>query len=133
MGIEPRRIDLLYPELSYQIVGVLFETHRELGNRHPEKYYQRAVAVGLAKRSIPFIREAPVELKLGGVLIGKYAIDFMIADKILLELKTVQRFTNSDFRQVDGYLRAMNKELAILANFRTKDLTYKRILNPLLK
>ncbi len=39
--------ELVYPELSYKIVGILFEIHTQLGNRYQEKYYQRAVAVKL--------------------------------------------------------------------------------------
>lgn len=133
MGGNLRRGDLLYPELSYQIVGILFEVHRELGNRYQEKYYQRAVADGLRQCAIPFREQVPVKLSFKSVLVGRYFVDFLVSDKIILEIKAVSRLTLSDYHQVDGYLKALNKELGIIANFRSHDLTFKRVLNPTIR
>lgn len=129
--MEPklRRNDLLYPALSYQIVGVLFEVHRELGNRYQEKYYQRAVANGFRQCGLPFCEQVPVNLSFKSVPVGRYFVDFLINDKIVLEIKAVSRFTLSDYRQVDGYLKALRKELGIIVNFRSHDLTFRRVLN----
>ena len=50
-----RRQDLLYPELSFKINGVLFDVFKQLGGNHQERYYQKAVAAGLAEESLPFL------------------------------------------------------------------------------
>jgi GxxExxY protein len=61
--------------------------------------------------------------------IGKFFLDFLIENKVVLEVKTVDRLKPKDFKQVLAYLTANNLELGILVNFRTDKLTYKRILN----
>lgn len=120
---------MIYPELSYQIVGILFKIHSDLGNRYQEKYYQRAVEVSLKRQHIPYKKELPVPLSFENHKIGKYFLDFLIDEKVILELKTVAFFHRKDFQQVSAYLKAKHLKLGILANFKTPSLTYKRILN----
>lgn len=120
---------LVYPELSYKLVGILFEIHTELGNRYQEKYYQRAVEVKLKNNKISYKKEINVDLKIDGENIGKYFLDFLVDNKVILELKTKPLFTTNDFRQVKAYLKAFNIKLGLLVNFYGKSLEYKRILN----
>lgn len=121
--------ELVYPELSYKIVGILFNVHTELGGKYQEKYYQRAVEVALKEAGISYKKELEVPLAFNGAKIGKYFLDFLIEDKVILELKATPRFNRDDFRQVMAYLRAKRLKLGILANFRGDKLTYKRVLN----
>lgn len=120
---------LVYPQLSYKIVGVLYKVHSELVGSYQEKYYQRAVKIALKNESISFEREIAVDLTYKGNKIGKYFLDFLVEDKIILELKTKPRFAKEDFRQVRAYLKAKKLKLGILANFRGNKLIYKRVLN----
>ena len=128
-NIELMSSKLVYPELSYRIVGILFEVHTSLGNRYQEKYYQRAVAIKLNKNNISYKREIPVDLFIDEEKIGKYFLDFLIDDKVVLELKAKKCFSKHDYRQVRGYLKATNLKLGILANFYGESLEYKRVLN----
>jgi len=121
--------ELIYPELSYTIVGILFKVHSKLGGKYQEKYYQRAVEIALKEVGLSFEKEIAVDLSFEGKKIGKYFLDFLIDDKIVLELKATPRFNRQDFRQVSAYLKAKNLKLGILANFRGDKLQYKRILN----
>lgn len=123
--------DLVYPELSYAIVGILFKVHTNLGGWYQEKYYQRAVEVALKGQKIIFDKELLVDLSFDGEKIGKYFLDFLIEGKIILELKAKPQLSREEFRQVRAYLKAKNLRLGILANFRGERLVYKRILNPL--
>ena len=125
--------DLIYPELSYQIMGVLFRVHRKLGNSYQEKYYQRAVEVGLKKEKIPYKREVLVRLSYADEQIGRYYLDFVIDGKIALEIKTVPSLKQEYLKQVLAYLDATNLKLGIVANFRTNRLTYRRLVNPRVK
>lgn len=122
--------EIIYPDLSYKIIGILFKIHSELGNKYQEKYYQRAIAIELQKNNIDFKKELKVDLTYAGEAIGKYFIDFLIENKIVLEIKATDMFKISDFKQVKGYLKSNNIKLGILANFRTEKLEYKRVLNP---
>lgn len=120
---------VIYPELSYRIVGILYNVHTELGGKYQEKYYQRAVEKVLTSEKIPFKKELPVDLNFKGEKIGKYFLDFLIDNKIILELKATPFLHPDDFRQVMGYLKAKRLKLGILANFRGRKLVYRRILN----
>lgn len=110
-------------------MGVLFSVHNELGNRFQEKYYQRAVEEGLKMQNVNFEKELAIDLEFNSKKIGKFYLDFLIEDKIILEIKAVSHLSPKDFKQVLAYLIANNLELGILANFRTDRLTYRRVLN----
>lgn len=70
-----------------------------------------------------------VDLKFSDQIIGRYYLDFLIEDKIILELKTVDEIKGKNLKQVLDYLKAKKLKLGIIANFRTSSLKYKRILN----
>jgi len=121
---------LIFPELSYRIMGILFNVHNELGSKYQEKYYQRAIEIELRNNNIKYQIEVPVNLYYKTELIGKYFLDFLIDDKIILEIKAKGQLSLTDFKQISGYLKAKNLKLGIIVNFRQEQLLYKRILNP---
>jgi GxxExxY protein len=123
------RKKLIYPELSYGVVGILYRVHNELGGAHQEKHYQRAVEEGLKKGDLRYEREIPADLEFEGAKIGKHIFDFLIEGKILLELKAIPRLGPGDFRQVLSYLRTSGLKLGILANFRGDKVKVHRVLN----
>lgn len=124
---------IIYPDLSYKLMGVLFKVHRKLGNTYQEKYYQRAIEVELASNSIPFKREFLVRLDYANESIGRYFLDFVVEEKIALEVKTVPFLKQEYLNQVLAYLDVTYLKLGIVANFRTNRLTYKRLVNPKVK
>jgi GxxExxY protein len=126
---ELKRNDLIYPELSYQIVGILFEVYNEIGIGYQEKYYQRAIAECLKKHNLSFREQVLTPLKFQENKIGNYFLDFLIENKIVLEIKRGEGFAKTNIQQVSSYLKAANLKLGILANFTSKGLKSKRILN----
>lgn len=124
-----RRSDLILPELSYQIVGSLFDVSNELGHGHLERVYQRAVAKALRERGISFHEQARVPLEFSGTPVGWYQLDFLIEDAVVLELKQGERFKTTNIKQINAYLQSAQKPLAILANFRKDGVLFKRIVN----
>ncbi len=123
------RKDLLYPDLSYKIIGVLFEVHNKIGPGHHEKHYQKAVGVGLKNDNINFKEQVHAPLIFQGAQVGSYFLDFLIDDKVVLEIKKGDRFSRSNIEQLTGYLKANNLKLGILANFGQNELKFKRIVN----
>ena len=123
------KAQLVYPALSYTIVGILFNVHSTLGNRYPEKVYQLALEKALKKEGISYQREVYMPITYGGEHIGKQFFDFVVDEKVLLEVKAVPRVSIVDFRQVLSYLKHANLKLGILANFRTESLRFHRIVN----
>lgn len=121
--------ELIYPELSYQIVGLLYETYNKLGFGYQEKYYQRAFEKELQNQKIKYSREAPFKIKYKGESIGKYYVDFIIDGKVAVELKVANDYYKRHLTQVLGYLKSTNLKLGIIAIFTEKGLKYKRIAN----
>ena len=124
-----RREDIIYPELSYEIIGALFEVYRELGSGYREKYYQNAVAIQLKKQKIKFQEQLFVPLYFKNEKIGNLFMDFLIENKIVLELKKDEKFSSKHIEQVYSYLKAKKIKLGIIANFAKDGVKYKRILN----
>ncbi len=121
---------LICPKLSYRIIGLLHnKVHNELGWAYKEKYYQRAIENELKNQKINFKRELPVDIYYDQSPIGKYYVDFLIDEKIVLETKTVPDINKSHVKQVLAYLNSLKKKLGIIANFRARSLTFKRVIN----
>lgn len=119
----------MYPELSYQIIGILFEVYNTLGYGYQERYYQKAIAALLKSLGIKFKEQVSVEIKMGGETVAKGLADFIIEEKIIVEIKKGDAFRKSNIDQVYSYLKMTGLKLGILANFTVKGLLYKRIVN----
>ncbi|MBI4930697.1 MAG: GxxExxY protein [Bacteroidetes bacterium] len=129
MPATVKRSDLLFPELSYQIVGCAFEVYNELGFGHHEKYYQRAYAEALKLKELKFTEQVYFPLKFKDKVIGKFYFDFLVDEKVIVELKKDNRFSKQHIDQVKGYLKVSGLKLAILINFTRTEVLYKRIIN----
>lgn len=101
-----------------------------MGNKYQEKHYQKALEIEFEKEKTKFERELPVDIFYDNKKIGKYFLDFLIEDKIVLEIKATDKFKLSDYKQISSYLKSKRIKLGILANFRKESLEFKRILNP---
>ncbi|MFA6427609.1 MAG: GxxExxY protein [Candidatus Magasanikbacteria bacterium] len=124
-----RRNDLIYPELSFKISGVLFNVFKQLGGGHEEKYYEKAVSIGFTKGQIKFNRQYYVPLTYEGEHIGKYYLDFLVEGKIILELKRGKYLNARLIDQVTKYLETLKLQLAIIACFTSNGVIIKRIIN----
>lgn len=129
MPATVKRQDLLFPELSYQIVGCAFEVYNELGFGHHEKYYQRAYAEALKLKDLKFAEQVYFPLKFKDKIIGKNFFDFLVDEKVIVELKKDNRFSKQHIDQVKEYLNVSNLKLAILINFTRTEVLHKRIIN----
>lgn len=120
---------LIYPELSYKIVGLMYDVHNKIGGGHKEKYIQSAIELAFKKNKIPFQKELKCPLIYEGRTIGNYFLDFLVDNKIILEIKVGERFDKNYFNQVFGYLKANDLKLGILVNFTREKVRFRRILN----
>ena len=124
-----RKRDLVYPELSYAILGCLFKTWTERGAGHKEKIYQKAVATELRAKELAFTEQFPIKLYQRETFIGIYYVDFLIENKVVVELKVRNYFSNKDIQQLYSYLKGLNLQLGILAHFTESGVKYKRVVN----
>lgn len=124
-----KRDDLLYPELSYELIGCAFDVHSQLGGGHPEAVYQKAFAIALRKRDIAFKEQDYYPLRFEGEIIGKGYMDFLVEDKIVVELKKANHFSKANIDQVLKYLVWGEKKLGIIINFGHEGVRSKRVIN----
>jgi GxxExxY protein len=129
MSIILKKTDLLFPELSYKLIGCAYDVFNELGAGHHEKYYQRAFAEDLKNKKIDFREQLYSPLKFKDKVIGKMFFDFLVDEKIIIELKKDNRFSKQHIDQVLEYLRTSNLRLAILINFTREGVVYRRLIN----
>ena len=127
--MENNKTNLIYPELSYKIIGVAFDIFNDLGFGHIEIYYQRAFAKKLEKLGISFEREKRFSICYEGDIIGTYILDFLIDNKLVVELKVRPKIGYTHIKQVVSYLRSANLKLAIIIYFTKEGVKYRRIIN----
>jgi len=122
---------IIFKDLSYKIIGILYKIHNQLGPNFKEEHYKQAIKSFLEKENITFTMERPLKLETSDFSIEGIKADFILDDKILLEVKAKPNITKEDIRQINRYLKASNLLLGIIVNFRSKKLFFKRIINPL--
>ena len=127
--VEVRK-NILFPELSYLITGFCYKIHNKLGRYRGEKEYADALEISFKDSNINYIREKPLPPSFQGEQNRRNIPDFIIDDKIIVDLKTKRIITKKDYYQMKRYLSAYGKELGIIINFREYYLNPKRILNP---
>lgn len=126
------RVTLLHEELTYEIRSVLYTVHNYLGSYRSERQYGDAIAQGCKVKGLKYQREYQLPIHFVGEKIGRNRVDFLIEDKILLELKVVPCLPKNVYHQCMRYLVNSEKDLLLLVNFYPQSLLIKRILNPYL-
>jgi len=121
--------NIIYSEESYKLVGVLFEVHNNLGKGFLEIIYKDAIEYELEKLKIVFDREKEYLVNYKEITLKhKFYADFVVFDKIVLEVKSCSRISASHIAQAINYLKVSNNKLAIIVNFHNDSLEYKRIV-----
>lgn len=120
---------VIYPELSYKIIGAAFKIYNALGWGHREKIYQRALATALEEIGLKFEREKYIKLKYNDKIIGTEFLDFIVENKVVVELKVMPQLGYIHINQVLSYLKSSGLKLAILIYFLKSGVRYRRIIN----
>lgn len=121
--------DIIYKDESYTIVGVLFEVYNNLGSGFSEIVYKDAIEYELEQNNIPFKREKEFSVTYKNTTLKhKFYADFVIFDKIILEIKAIEKLNDVHTSQCINYLKVSQYKLAIIANFHKEFLDHKRII-----
>jgi GxxExxY protein len=121
---------MIFKEEVYQIIGSAIEVHNKLGCGFLEPVYQEAFNIELAERHIP--ARPQVELKIeykGHKLEKSYIADYVIFEKIIVEIKAIENLTKREESQILNYLKATGFELGLLINFGAQSLQWKRMVH----
>ena len=121
--------EFLYQDDTFKIIGILFEVHKNLGKGFSEIVYKDALAYEFKINNIPFEREKEYVVNYKNTILNhKFYADFVVYDKIVLEIKSCKTLSESHISQCINYLKVSNNKLAILVNFNKPSLEYKRII-----
>jgi GxxExxY protein len=121
--------NLIYKDEVYAIIGAAMDVHNEFGMGFLEAVYQEALEFELKSRSIPFTSQQliPVHYK-NHVLKKTYVADLLVFEKIIVEIKAIDRLSGHDEAQLLNYLKATGLELGLLINFGAAKLNWKRMI-----
>jgi GxxExxY protein len=120
---------ILYKEEVYKIVGAAMEVYNQLGCGFLEAVYQEALSIELAARGIPFVAQPELLIAYKGKVLQKsYIADFLVNEKIIVEIKALNILTGNEKSQALNYLKATGLKLALLINFGTQKLEWERII-----
>jgi len=114
-------------QLTEKIIGVFYEVYNELGFGFLESVYEQALAVEFAIRGIAFVRQKTIPLFYRDYQIGEHRLDFVVEDKIIVELKAVEALEKVHFAIVRSYLKAAGLSDGLILNFSSMPLTVKRV------
>lgn len=105
------------------------EVYNQLGKGFNEVVYADALEIEFRDNNIPYSREKKYGIVYkGNLLPHKYKADFIIDDKIVLELKAISSLTMAHTKQTLNYLAVSKLKLGLLINFGEDSLIYKRIV-----
>ncbi|MES1215185.1 MAG: GxxExxY protein [Bacteroidota bacterium] len=125
--------ELKFKEITEKIIGAAMKVHASLGNGFQEVIYQRALEIELEESGLRFAREFTMPVYYKGRQIGERRVDFLVDEKISVELKAILKLETVHFAQARNYLEAYNLEVGLLINFGSISLEFKRLQNPKFK
>ena len=122
--------ELKYKEITEKIIGGAMKVHASLGNGFQEVIYQRALEMEISDSGLRFNREYVMPVFYKRKQIGERRVDFLVEEKIIVELKAIITLENVHLAQAKNYLEAFNVEVGLLINFGCLNLQFKRLINP---
>ena len=121
--------NILYKDESYEIIGKCFEVHNNLGPGFLEIVYKDALEYEFRKANIPYTRERKYDVNYKDITLPhKFYADFIVFDKIILEVKAVSGIVDEFIALAINYLKVSENKLALIVNFGELKLNYKRII-----
>lgn len=120
--------DLLYSELTREIIGAAMEVHSNLGPGFLESVYEEALAIEFDMRKVRYERQKGIDVFYKGLLAKQFVCDFLVGEKVLVELKALKAITGVEEAQILNYLRSTGLEVGLLINFGERSLKYKRLV-----
>ena len=129
MGDSYSDIDYPFQEECYLLIGIMMEIHRILGIGFSEIVYKDALEFELRNRNINYEREKEFSVNYKGTILKhKFYADFVVDDKVIIEVKSKSELINEHYAPVLNYLAISKLGIGLLINFNEKSLQYKRII-----
>lgn len=115
--------------LTHKIIGCAMQVHRVLGNGFQEVIYQRSLAIEMRYAGLEFEREKEMKIYYRNEEVGTRRVDFFVENKVMVELKALEKLEDVHKAQAINYCEAYNIADGLLINFGGKSLDFKRVYN----
>jgi GxxExxY protein len=115
-------------EITQRVIGCAYTVSNTLGIGFVEKVYENALALALRKGGLRAAQQHPIRVTFDGVAVGEFFADFLVEERVLVELKAVSMLTQEHTAQALNYLRATGLEVCLLINFGRTKVEIKRLL-----
>ena len=115
-------------DLTYAIRGAIFEVNRNLGQGFLEKVYENALMFELRNRGVKAEAQVPIRVNYKDTVVGEYFADIVVDDRVIIELKTVERIDRVHEAQLLNYLKATGFKVGLLVNFKNAKADIKRLV-----
>jgi len=122
------RGEFLHKEITQTIIGAAFEVQKHLGYGYLEKVYQRALQAELRLRGLKGELEHPIQVHYKGVVVGDYAADLFVENKVMVEVKVAPEYCASDEAQLINELVSTGIKVGLLINFGRERVEFKRMV-----
>ena len=115
-------------KITEKIIGIAIEIHKELGSGFNEKIYEEAFENDLKENKLKGVRQKVIRVKYKNKFLGNQRIDFMVEEKVIVELKAVDEIKLIHVAQLKSYLKTLNIEVCLILNFGREKLQIKRVI-----
>lgn len=122
-------MDLKYADITEKIIGCTMTVHRKMKAGYSELIYSRCLAIEFDKIHVAYKKEMELPIYYDEMIVGKRRVDFLVDDKIVVELNAISELTDKELNQSLNYLENHRKEIGLLIDFGAKSLQFRRLIN----
>lgn len=125
---EHRLDDQALNDITFKVNGCAMDVLNSIGHGFHEKIYENALAIAFEKKGLRFSQQHQFEIQYAGRNVGVFIPDFVVEDRVIIELKTIDRIGENEKGQVLNYLKASGLSLGLVLNFKNPKLDVKRVV-----
>ena len=127
MNGDERRLKL--DKITERIIGCIYKVSNTLGSGFLEKVYENALTLELRKNGLKVQQQHGIQVRYDGVVVGEFAADLLVEDKVIIELKATKALDDIHMAQCLNYLKATDLSVCLLINFGKPKAEIRRIVN----
>ena len=118
-------VKYLYSDITEKIIKCFYKVYDELGAGFLESVYEKALLIELTNIGLRYESQKAIKVRYKGNVIGNFIADIIVEDKIIIEIKAIEKMIPKHEAQIINYLKATGIELGLLVNFGS-ELEFKR-------
>ena len=118
-----------YADVTERIIAAFYQVYNSLGYGFLEKVYQNAMGLEMGSRGLAVVPQAPLCVYIAGTVVGEYFADFLVEDRVIVELKAVEQIATEHHAQLLNYLKATDINIGLLLNFGPKPEVRRKVFD----